>query len=57
MLCASRFNNAIFRHLMNANINAAQNFGTPASPQPGIAGQSGRGASVVRIAILFHSTD
>ncbi|XP_055600710.1 dmX-like protein 2 isoform X3 [Uranotaenia lowii] len=29
-------------------INAAQNFGAPSSPQPGIAGQSGRGASVIK---------
>ncbi|EAT41943.1 AAEL006472-PA, partial [Aedes aegypti] len=35
------------------NINAAQNFGVPSSPQPGIAGQSGRGASVV----LKHKVD
>ncbi|XP_055631831.1 dmX-like protein 2 isoform X2 [Toxorhynchites rutilus septentrionalis] len=41
------------KHLMNPSINAAQNFGTPASPQPGIAGQSGRGASVV----LKHKVD
>ncbi|XP_055600709.1 dmX-like protein 2 isoform X2 [Uranotaenia lowii] len=34
-------------------INAAQNFGAPSSPQPGIAGQSGRGASVV----LKHKVD
>ncbi|XP_001850447.2 dmX-like protein 2 isoform X2 [Culex quinquefasciatus] len=40
------------RHL-NTNLNSAQNFGTPASPQPGIAGQSGRGASVV----LKHKVD
>ncbi|XP_058459198.1 dmX-like protein 2 isoform X2 [Malaya genurostris] len=42
-----------FRHLINSNLNAAQSFGTPASPQPGIAGQSGRGASVV----LKHKVD
>ncbi|XP_062554540.1 dmX-like protein 2 isoform X3 [Armigeres subalbatus] len=36
------------KHLVNASINAAQNFGVPSSPQPGIAGQSGRGASVIK---------
>ncbi|XP_058830025.1 dmX-like protein 2 isoform X3 [Topomyia yanbarensis] len=36
------------KHLINSNLNAAQSFGTPASPQPGIAGQSGRGASVIK---------
>ncbi|XP_058830024.1 dmX-like protein 2 isoform X2 [Topomyia yanbarensis] len=41
------------KHLINSNLNAAQSFGTPASPQPGIAGQSGRGASVV----LKHKVD
>ncbi|KXJ78276.1 hypothetical protein RP20_CCG005091 [Aedes albopictus] len=41
------------KHLVNTSINAAQNFGVPSSPQPGIAGQSGRGASVV----LKHKVD
>ncbi|XP_055535273.1 dmX-like protein 2 isoform X2 [Wyeomyia smithii] len=41
------------KHPLNASLSAAQNFGTPASPQPGIAGQSGRGASVV----LKHKVD
>ncbi|XP_053689152.1 dmX-like protein 2 isoform X2 [Sabethes cyaneus] len=41
------------KHSLSASLNAAQNFGTPASPQPGIAGQSGRGASVV----LKHKVD
>lgn len=39
--------NNFFRHIINQGSHAAQNFATPASPQPGIAGQSGRGASVV----------
>ncbi|KFB47233.1 AGAP010490-PA-like protein [Anopheles sinensis] len=41
------------KHLLNQNISSAQNYGAPSSPQPGIAGQSGRGASVV----LKHKVD
>ncbi|XP_053676697.1 dmX-like protein 1 [Anopheles nili] len=41
------------KHLINQNINSAQNYGAPSSPQPGIAGQSGRGASVV----IKHKVD
>ncbi|XP_058066512.1 dmX-like protein 1 [Anopheles bellator] len=41
------------KHLLNHNISSAQNYGAPSSPQPGIAGQSGRGASVV----LKHKVD
>ncbi|XP_040162057.1 dmX-like protein 2 isoform X4 [Anopheles arabiensis] len=36
------------KHLLNQNISSAQNYGAPSSPQPGIAGQSGRGASVIK---------
>ncbi|XP_035791967.1 dmX-like protein 2 isoform X1 [Anopheles albimanus] len=36
------------KHLINQNISSAQNYGAPSSPQPGIAGQSGRGASVIK---------
>lgn len=44
------------RNILTAN--TAQNYATPSSPQPGIAGQSGRGASVVsgkRIGALTHT--
>ncbi|KAG4080274.1 hypothetical protein HA402_010766 [Bradysia odoriphaga] len=41
------------KHIISQGSHAAQNFATPASPQPGIAGQSGRGASVV----LKHKVD
>uniref|UniRef100_A0A6B2EFJ9 Putative rabconnectin n=1 Tax=Phlebotomus kandelakii TaxID=1109342 RepID=A0A6B2EFJ9_9DIPT len=41
------------KNIVNQGVNTVQNYTTPASPQPGIAGQSGRGASVV----LKHKVD
>ncbi|XP_055700241.1 dmX-like protein 2 isoform X2 [Phlebotomus papatasi] len=41
------------KNIVTPGVNAVQNYATPASPQPGIAGQSGRGASVV----LKHKVD
>lgn len=43
--------NPLPRHVNNQNMNNVQNYSTPATPQPGIAGQSGRGASVVSYSI------
>lgn len=37
----------VYRNILTAT--TAQNYATPSSPQPGIAGQSGRGASVVSL--------
>lgn len=42
---------AFYRNILS-QANNIQNYATPSSPQPGIAGQSGRGASVVSF-ILF----
>lgn len=41
------------KHIINNAVNQVQNYGNPASPQPGIAGQSGRGTSVV----IKHKVD
>lgn len=37
----------VFRNILNQAAHTVQTYATPSSPQPGIAGQSGRGASVV----------
>lgn len=42
--------------MQNHNLNVAKDYPMPNSPQPGIAGQSGRGASVVRLNFLWCST-
>jgi hypothetical protein len=44
-----------FRNPINQPVNQAQNYPVTSSPQPGIAGQSGRGASVVSFYLKIFS--